>query len=136
MAQGNQFGGSKAALVFYEQMMRAGGKATYLQLGAIFARYGSGLNEMMKMNNPHRDLTMRWWYGEFTKEVAPFEGSVVALGVHFSFVDNLLQHRLRQSMENGAIIEKLKDRDPDWSYVVAELRKHRQWEDKQDRESP
>ena len=129
------WGTSKAATVLQEKLEERDAKAVFSTLSAIFTKFAEGANEMMKMNNPHRDVCLEWWCDQHIEQARTAVGQALTdMGIFHSYMENMFKGRMRQASEHGAIVETLKERDPDWHAVTAELRKHRQWEDKQDRE--
>jgi hypothetical protein len=92
----------------------------------LLTTYSAGMNEIIKLNDPMRKRVLQWWYETKLKDANIEEMARHRLDSYFI---NVMQTKMRQFEEQGAVIEALRDRDPDHQFVVAELRKMRLAED-------
>lgn len=121
------FGASPAAHILVEKINARGDAAIARRLVKTIQQYTDGLGEMTKLNDPPRTLTMKWWYAEHLAMGRPDELEQIGM---LSYFNNVLQARLRQFLDQGKVLEVLRDRDPDYGVIADELRQMRLSQDR------
>jgi len=117
------FGGTPACHILVEKLNRTDDRLLARDIVVAFNRYFETMGELLKLNNPSRDIMMRMWYEKVNAESKPnFEPRLEAHGIPYSYFHNILTHRLRQQRDHGALLEKFRDEDRDHAEILYALR--------------
>lgn len=128
------FGGTKACHFLVDMLNEHNDHRLAASVVSAFNHYFSGLGEMIKLDNPHRDTLMKIWLERaqgFAKTMWEKHGIdptiYTATGERntatlVSLFDNVLHHRHRQASEHGQLIQKFRDKDMEHAEILQALR--------------
>lgn len=124
------FGGTKACHHIVDMLNEHNDHKLAASVVTAFNYYFSGMGEMLKMDNPHRETMMKMWF-ERAKEHAKnmwvnhgidpniYSSSSATI---VSLFDNVLHHRFRQATEHGQLLEKFRGKDMEHAEILQSLR--------------
>lgn len=130
--QDDTYGTSPAAKTLVLLMCERGDKYAHRKVAGLLQRYQSGLNEFIKVNNPFRDHAMRWWKDKVLRENFTIEAEFERINIPITYLHNVMNRRLHQALDQGAVLEVLRERDPDHNFIIEELRLQRKLEDERE----
>lgn len=128
------FGGTKACHFLVDMLNEHGDARLAAAVVASFNNYFSGLGEILKLDNPHRDTLLKMWltraqdYAKTMWNNHGIDPTIFSAGGQrdtktiVSLYDNVLHHRYRQTMDHGHLLEKFRERDLEHSEILLALR--------------
>ncbi len=128
------FGGTKACHYLVDMLNEHNDHRLAASVVSAFNSYFSGMGELIKLDNPHRDTMMKMWlvraqdmaksmWANHGVDPTIFTASQgVGSATLVSLFDNVLHHRYRQASEHGLLIEKFRDKDMEHAEVLQALR--------------
>jgi hypothetical protein len=117
------FGGTSACHILVEKLNEVGDERFANAVIRRFTQYFETLGELMKLNNPSRDVLMKLLFDQTVQEAEEIlKPRFEEHGVPFSYFHNILTHRRRQAHEHGLLLEKFRGEDKDHNEILLALR--------------
>lgn len=116
------YGTTPAAKTLEKMMSERGDKYAHRKVVSILDRYQSGLDEFLKLNNTFREHAMRWWKEKVFQENFTIVAEFDRIEIPITYLHNVMNYRLQKALDHGAVLEVLRERDPDHNFILAELR--------------
>ncbi len=117
------FGGTPACHILIEKLNATDDAKLASSVVRRFNTYFETLGELLKLDNPTRDLMIRLWFekidGEARQELEP---RLESYDIAYSYFNNILNHRKRQAMEHGALLEKFRGDETEHNEILLQLR--------------
>lgn len=119
------FGGTKACHVLVDLLNKADDKILAKNVVSAFNKYFETVGELLKLDNPTRDIMLRLWLEDtMVRSQVPngLKEKFDRNGINFTYFHNILLHRMRQAMDHGALLEKFRGKETEHHEVLYELR--------------